>query len=450
MPTDYTLIRSFRRTEVKRARPGPKSTPDPSRACFSGPRGYHRGVTERLAMTTNVRRPRTALLWTVAGLTVAFFVVATVLRVHVGPLPWWVLLPLFAAIQRRPKITRSAIEASTEGLRIGGELVPRASLSTALLRRESGRSYVTLRNKSRMGGHVDVEVSDDEQADRLCRALALDAASTTAEFTLFRAQKASRRARAFALAAVAGVMVMVGWTAALSTLPAFLIPLLLVAPLLLMLVAIPIVAFHRRVKLRVGADGLVVREGFGRRRFVPHDDVTETRASGNHVVLAQKKGDLVYSVGEERRRRRREELEQTAQSIVWRIDKAREAYRELAGDAPQAALALDRGEASAREWLDRLRAIGAGANATFRSAQMTREQLLRVVESTTAAAKARLAALAALHDGLTEEEKPRIRVAAERCAEPALGERMVRVAFAPSEEELESALVSDDDERAAS
>jgi hypothetical protein len=35
---------------------------------------------------------------------------------------------------------------------------------------------------------------------------------------------------------------------------------------------------------------------------------------------------------------------------------------------------------------------------------------------------------------MTEDEKPRIRVAAERCVQPALGDRMVRVAFAPDEE----------------
>ena len=42
--------------------------------------------------------------------------------------------------------------------------------------------------------------------------------------------------------------------------------------------------------------------------------------------------------------------------------------------------------------------------------------------------------------GLTEDEKPRLRVAAERCAMPALGERLVRVADASSDEELAAAL----------
>ncbi len=129
-----------------------------------------------------------------------------------------------------------------------------------------------------------------------------------------------------------------------------------------------------------------------------------------------------------------------AQSIAWRIEKSREAWSALAGDAPQAALALDRGDKSAREWIEKLRGIGRGANATFRSAQVTREQLLRIVESTTAEARERLAALVALREGMSEEEKPRVRVAAERCAAPDLRERMVRVAFAPSDDEVAEAL----------
>ncbi len=41
---------------------------------------------------------------------------------------------------------------------------------------------------------------------------------------------------------------------------------------------------------------------------------------------------------------------------------------------------------------------------------------------------------------MSEEEKPRVRVAAERCAAPDLRERMVRVAFAPSDDEVAEAL----------
>ncbi len=356
-----------------------------------------------------------------------------------GPLPLWLLGPLIAAIQRRPKIERAAIEASADGLRIGDALVPRARLASALLRHEHEKAYVVLGRKGFLrAASVDIQVESEDQADELCRALGLDAASTTAEFKLFRDDEATRKTALVAIAAAAGVMVAVT-RAHLGALA----PLLMVG--LLFLVVVPVLILSRQVKLRVGADGIALREGLTGRRFVSHDEIRSVSADGVAITIELEHGSpirLNLASGKRRRRRtdRTAEVERQAQSIVWRIEKAREAYRALAGDAPQAALALDRGEKTLREWIDQLRAIGVGANATFRSAQLTREQLLRIVESTTAAARERIAAAVALREALTDEEKPRIRVAADRCAEPALGEAMVRVALAPSDEELESAL----------
>jgi hypothetical protein len=419
-------------------------------------------LNERFTTTTTLRRPRTLLLWTVAGVMLALFVVSVFLRGVVGPnfaafaqLPWWVAGPIIAAIQRRPKIESAAIEASPEGLRIGGALVPRARLTSALLRREQQKSWVTLRGRRAFHKSVDVLVRSDEEADRLCRALALDAASTTAEFTMFRTAPASRRRRVLAILGVFAALFVVG--GAMTAAGAAAIPFLIFAPFALFAVLFFMVILSQRVNVRVGADGLVVREGLGRRKFIPHDEVEGVRAAGSSVVLTRKHGDsLTYSMGgNQRQTSHAADLASRAASVAWRIDKAREAYRALAGDAPQAALALDPGGRTAREWLEQLRRVGAGASATFRNASLTRDQLLGVIESTTAAAKARLAAAAALHDAITDEERPRIRVAAERCADQALGERMVRVAFAPSDEELEAELaeamsLSADGERAAS
>jgi hypothetical protein len=388
------------------------------------------------------------MLWTVAGLMLAFFVASSLLRSHLGgwgtlgQAPWWLIGPILAAIQRRPKVERAAIDASAEGLRIGDALVPRAKLKSAILRREHDKTYVLLRGASSLaslGSGVDVQVSTEEEADRLCRALALDAASTTAEFSLYRRTAAKRSLVAIA-ALVALSFVVFGAAVAHSAAA----PFLTVAALgVLLLVTVPLAIFAQQAKLRVGADGIVLREGLKRREFVSHEEIEDVKAEGASVVIARKHGEplrLAVAGSDPKKRRLAVELERTAESIVWRIDKAREAYRALAGAAPPAALALARNGKTAREWLEQLRRIGAGAGATFRSAGLTREQLLRLVESTTATAAERLAAVAALHDALTDDERPRVRVAAERCVEPALGERMVRVAFAPSDEELEAAL----------
>jgi len=406
------------------------------------------------------------MLWTVAALMLAFFVVTTIFRARfdaewstLTQLPWWLIAPVLAAIRRRPKIRHAAIDASAEGLRIGGELLPREKLATALLRREHEKTFVILRGRRAFGASVDVEVASDADADRLCRALALDAESTTAEFTLFRQTAEARRRTSllFAMGLVASVAVLTA--AVLVAFPHGAFPALVpLAPLVLVGLTLPLVYLNQHAKLRVGADGLAIREGLKSRVFVRHDEIDGVRASGASVVVARTSGgDLLYSTGgSDRDASHGAEWERRAQSIAWRIEKAREAYRAHASEAPQAALVLEQGGRTAREWHEQLRRVGAGAGATFRSAGLTREQLLSIVESTTAAATERVAAAAALRDGLTDEEKPRIRVAAERCAETAFGERMVRVAFAPSDEELESALeecasLSDrDGERAAS
>jgi len=198
--------------------------------------------------------------------------------------------------------------------------------------------------------------------------------------------------------------------------------------------------YARSVRLRVGADGVTVKRGFGARTFFAHDAIRDVRAEDGTVVLEPLHGETMrFSVSARRRPRKHEDVGEVAASIVRRVREAREAFRQLA-DAPEAALVLDRGERSTREWLQDLEALGEGATASFRRANVSREQLLHVVESTSASARERLAAIVALRPKLTEEEKPRVRVAAERCVLPALRERMVRVADAADDEDLAAAL----------
>jgi len=218
--------------------------------------------------------------------------------------------------------------------------------------------------------------------------------------------------------------------------------------LVAILVVLPATIYSKQTKLRVGADGITVKQGFGKREFLSHRDIAAVKAKGTQVIVTRTDGEpMIFAAANQVAKKQLEEVTRQAESIAWRIEKARQAHAALAGEAPQAALALDRGDKTVREWIDQLKRVGQGANATFRDMGLTREQLLRVVESTSAAAKERLAAVVALRDGLTDEEKPRIRVAADRCVEPAMRERMVRVAFAPDEELI--GVLSDEDDAAA-
>lgn len=385
------------------------------------------------------------------------FPILTLLRHHIGPwasfiqAPLWLLGPLIAAIQRRPNIERIAIDASPEGVRMGDKLVPRAKLRSALLRREGSKTFVLLRGKTALLGGMDVEVESDEEADRLCSALALDAKTTTAEFMLYR----KGAALGPLLINVAAITVGVSMLAIAAHQP--LVPLVILALFGVgALVGLPFLVRARQMKLLVGADGLVVKRGLKRSVFYAHDEILRVDAKGSLVIITLARGETItLSVGSQdvRKKEQSAELETRAKSIVWRIEKAREAYRSLAGAAPQAAQVLGRGDRTTREWIDQLRRVGEGATATFRSMLLTREQLMSIVESTSVAAKERLAAAVALRFGLTDEEKPRIRIAAERCVLPALRERMVRVVDAESDaavmralEEAEASDVSDADD----
>jgi hypothetical protein len=388
-------------------------------------------------------------MWMTVGLMLALFAASAFLRGFIGkewaPLmqaPWWVIGPIIAAIQKRPKVETLRVEATEEGVRFGEKLVPRAKLKSALLRREQDKTFVLLRGAGSWGASADVEVKDDEEADRLCSALALDAKSTVAEFNVFGNVASKATGRMVVLAIAALIAAVAGATFAIAS-HHMLMPIVIIMALLFaMLIIVPAMVYSKQTKLRVGADGINVKSGFAKRQFVSHEDIEKVAAQGAQVIVTRKHGpQMVFDVAREVAKKKAaiEETRRQAESIAWRIEKARQAYQALAGEAPQAALALDRGDKTVRDWIEQLRRVGQGANATFRDVGLTREQLLRVVESTSTAAKERLAAVVALREGLTEEEKPRIRVAADRCAEPAMRERMVRVAFAP-EEELIAAL----------
>jgi hypothetical protein len=409
---------------------------------------YDSSVPKPYEATTVVRRPRVALVWGIiasyVGLWAASIAATAALNLHsnFGVMLWWTAFPAIAALRSKTKVETMRVRASKEGLKLGRQFVPRSRFDSALLRWEGERSYVTLRGRS-WRSRVDVGVRDASDADALCQALGLDAQSTTAEFSLYR--HVPGIAAIAAILAACGVAIGFGVaTHAGASAQAFMVlPVALVA---FVLAFVTLFVLLRRVALHVGADGMVVREGIGRRRFHQHDQIVRVEATGRSIVMESKDGRTVrYDVGVQQRRQGKDvtfhEDSLQAAAVVWRIEKAREAYRALAsGAAPQSALVLDRGGRPVRDWLDMLRRVGEGDGATFRNALLTREQLLGVVESTTAAAKERLAAAVALRASLTEEEKPRVRVAAERCVAPALGQRLVRVLNSPSDEELAAVL----------
>jgi len=129
--------------------------------------------------------------------------------------------------------------------------------------------------------------------------------------------------------------------------------------------------------------------------------------------------------------------EDRALAVVDRIREALETCRRGPVD-PSASLLGRRGR-DVRGWMDDLRAIGSGANATLRIAPVQPEVLWRVLESPGAAVEERAAAAVALARALDDDGRTRLRIAAAAVAETNL--RIVLDAAATEDEgALEEAL----------
>jgi hypothetical protein len=335
---------------------------------------------------------------------------------------------LLGYASRFPRTAETRVRATREGLEVFGERVPRAAIKTALLRHEQGRTYARFDLKG--GRRIDVGVWNEKQAMRLFAAAGMDAMSTTAEFSLVSTNRLWQLLVVLP-ALFLGMSMSVGRTMFGLSAP--------IAAVTILAVAILAWTQLRGVKMWVGADGLRVKDGFGKSAFYNHDDITGVASDGVRIDVALKSGP-VLSWNVVQTKQPKEEHIELARSIVRRILDARRAHRAL-DSVPLDAQALARGERSPREWLDALKRMGDGAQAGFREAATSRDALLRVVESTRATAVERLAAALALKPSLTEQEAPRIRIAAERCALPELSQRLRVVVDAATDEDAEKALL---------
>ncbi len=377
--------------------------------------------------TTNVRR-RSSWWWlltTLPFLAIPFLRIGSDFNLIALIVPFTIFALMTVAREREAEI-----DASAEGLRIDGKLVPRSKLVSAMLHHEGSRTFVSFRGKR----GIDVEVPNNIEGDALIRSLGLDAAHAAIELTLFSPAKigpASLALIAILLAALlfalvahssAGVMIL-----AIAAVASFVAAML-----------------STGTRLRVGADGITVRHTLGTPRFIPHDAITRVSAEGETITIETTSvGTLRMALPparvQETQEQRDERTDQTA-NIVRRIEQARQAFRDLGGNVPELATVLERKARTTRDWRADLERVGRGATAAYREVGATREQLLALAESTAATARERIAAIVALKRTLTEEEKPRIRVAADRCAEPELGARMVRVLDTDDDAVLEDAL----------
>jgi hypothetical protein len=167
-------------------------------------------------------------------------------------------------------------------------------------------------------------------------------------------------------------------------------------------------SLQKASRVSIGVDGIHVR-GTSRARFVPYRAIDAARTNGNGDVEIVRRGRVVLRLqlhGEDAGRR-----DAVLDRIRANID------RVLIGEsAPAAELVAS----ASKEDLARF-ATGA---ADYRAATLSREQLWALVEGPEVEGSARTRAAGALARSADQAERARLRVAAERCAEP-----QVRVAL---------------------
>jgi hypothetical protein len=132
--------------------------------------------------------------------------------------------------------------------------------------------------------------------------------------------------------------------------------------------------------------------------------------------------------------------EDDAAALAERVDEVIAAHRR---GAVVSAETLARRGRPVPEWIRALRAIGAGADANFRRAELDREVLWQVYESPSSTPDERAAAAVALSTLATPETAQRIRVTVDALAEPAL--REATTAVSGDDETLVRALSALDD-----
>ena len=201
--------------------------------------------------------------------------------------------------------------------------------------------------------------------------------------------------------------------------------------------------------VRIGLEGIGT-EWLGRRRFVPISAVREVRSGvappkANEAELAEQLGTR-FGVTVQLHAGDDLEIEvpdaEQAEVIAERVQEAMDVSK--AAEHPISPALLRPPGASATAWIQRLRAAGAGANATLRVAPVDEAELWAVLDNAAARPEDRAAAAVALTTH-GDDAKKRVRVAAKTVVDDRL--RIVLEAAAGEDEKaLEAALASVDEE----
>ena len=228
----------------------------------------------------------------------------------------------------------------------------------------------------------------------------------------FDAVAVTREARAAVGGVAALTMAMIAWLVSLPVVALFHDPRVFASIAAYVVVALGGAALFRRVsRVAIGLDGVLVT-GSSRTRFLAYRDLDDARVTGGDLELLRG-GEVALRLqlhGEDATRR---------DAILERLRVAIARMKDERGHA-----ATDFVASASKEALTRI-AHGAG---DYRVASLSREQLWTLVEGPAIDGTARRTAARALAASGDGEERARLRVAAEHCAEPQVRIALQRLA----------------------
>lgn len=345
-------------------------------------------------------------------------------------MPLYMMGAVIGMIMRRLRNRTAHLRATDAGIMLDGKLaVARGKVKQALVWHEKEDTWVRFSSSALL----DVKVRDDAEARHLLRVLRLDARSTTTTFQLTRDARMNARVVALVLGTLVAIAGSVLFLHGLTILP--------VLGVILVALLGGLIAAGRAgtATIVVGADGLRIRDGWKKNEFISHAMIKHVESVENTIVIGTTDGkSRQYTAAQRGRSKADKELAaRQAEAIAGRIRDARDAYVSEGGDV---APALERGGKTAREWLELLKRVGAGAEAAFREAQIPRDRLWRIAESTSAPLAQRVAATIALRTSGEKKDDPRLRVLVEQCAKEEDRERLRVAVETEDEEELAASL----------
>ena len=325
----------------------------------------------------------------------------------------------------------------TAGVVADGETIERARvLDAALIPHGADVGLPMLRVKLKDSQETRrVVVATVDEGRKVLAHLGFDLAHAPVRFTVaspilrFRVQAVVGIAVAFAVVMFFGAFFHISGAA--MVLPIF------------FLVTLGVILAGKAETVRIGLDGIST-EWMGRRRFVPIASVRDVHSGvappkANESDLAEQLGTR-FGVTVKLYEGDDVEIEvadaEQAEIIAERVQEAMDVAK--ASSHPVAPALLRPPGASATEWIQRLRAAGAGANATLRIAPVDQDELWTVLDSASARPADRAAAAVAL--AITgDEAKKRVRIAAETILDESL-RTALEAAADEDEEALEAAL----------